>query len=99
MWRQTAASLQCNRSHLRGEEHHTCETELLQQAHPWVGDTICSSVRRRQIIFYTKFAFYLCIIDEDGPDDFVFDVLLFNDDLVNVFPSGAKVLPLGSASR
>ena len=68
------------------------ETGLLQGAHPWVGDTICGSDRRRQIIFYTNFAFYLSIIDEDGPDDLVFDVLLLDDDLANVFPSGAKVL-------
>ena len=50
-------------------------------------------------MFYTKFAFYLSIIDEDGPDDLVFDVLLFDDDLADVSPSVPKVLSLESASR
>ena len=74
------------------------ETGFLQRAHPWVGDTICGSDRRRQIIFYTNFAFYLSIIDEDGPDDLVFDVPLLDDDLAVVSPSVAKVLPLESDS-
>ena len=47
-----------------------------------------------KLFVYTKCAFYLSIIDEDGPDDLVFDVLLFDDDLADVSPS-----VLESASR
>ena len=51
-----------------------------------------------KLFLYTKFAFYLCIIDEYGSDDLVFDVLLLDDDLAVVSPSVAKVLPLESDS-
>ena len=66
-----------------------------------IDNAMPGSVVLRLTMFYTEFAFYLSIIDEDGPDDLVLDVLLFeskfDDDLV--FPSGVKVLPLSSSSR
>ena len=85
------------------------ETSLLQRAHPWIGDTICGSERKRQIILFMKFLFYLSIIAEDGPDDLAFDVLLLADDLVfvvllldddldDVSSSDAKVLSLKANS-
>ena len=74
------------------------ETSLLQRAHPWIGDTICGSERKRQIILFMKFLFYLSIIAEDGPDDLAFDVLLLDDDLDDVSSSDAKVLSLKANS-
>ena len=71
---------------------------LLERAHPWIGDTICGSERRRQFILFSRFLFYLSIIAEDGPDDLVSDVLLVDDDLDDVSPSDAKVLSLKADS-
>ena len=74
------------------------EAGLLERAHPWIGDTMCSSERRGQFILFSRFLFYLSIIAEDGPDDLVFDVLLLDDDLDDVSPSEAKVLPFEADS-
>ena len=74
------------------------EAGLLERAHPWIGDTICSSERRRQFILFSRFLFYLSIIAEDGPDDLVSVVLLLDDDLDDVSSSDAKVLSLKTNS-